>query len=89
MKLTITHLKAPWPAGAAIGDVIDLPSVPPWALGKCAPAAENAVATVAFDKQVDAQAAEDVVDDAAATVASGDQADAPAGKPDTKAKTKG
>lgn len=67
MKLTITHLKAPWPAGAAIGDVIDLPSVPPWALGKCAPAAEDAVATVAF----------------------GDQADAPADKPDTKAKVKG
>lgn len=67
MKLTITHLKAPWPAGAAIGDVIELPSVPPWALGKCAPAAEDAAVTVAF----------------------GDQADAQADKPDTKAKAKG
>lgn len=67
MKLTITHLKAPWPAGAAIGDVIELPSVPPWALGKCAPAAEDAAATVVF----------------------GAQADAPADKPDAKAKAKG
>ena len=58
MKLTITHLKAPWPAGAAIGDVIELPSVPPWALGKCVPAAEDAVATVALDAQVDVPAAE-------------------------------
>lgn len=35
MKLQITHMKAPWPAGAAIGDVVELPGVPAWALGKC------------------------------------------------------
>lgn len=49
MKLTITHLKAPWPAGAGVGDVIELPSVPPWAIGKCTPAAKDTAATVAFE----------------------------------------
>lgn len=46
MKLTITHLKAPWPLGAVVGDVVELPSVPSWAAGKCVPAAEDAEVTV-------------------------------------------
>lgn len=45
MKLTITHLKAPWPAGAKVGDVVELPDVPAWALGKCLPAADDAEVT--------------------------------------------
>ncbi|MDO8251408.1 MAG: hypothetical protein Q7T78_17045 [Rhodoferax sp.] len=28
-------MKAPWPAGAVVGDVLDLPAVPVWAVGKC------------------------------------------------------
>lgn len=46
MKLTITHLKAPWPTGAVVGDVIELASVPTWAAGKCAPADDSATVTV-------------------------------------------
>lgn len=46
MKLTITHLKAPWPADAVVGDVIELSSVPDWAVGKCAPADDSATVTV-------------------------------------------
>ena len=46
MKLTITHLKAPWPTGAVVGDVIELVAVPVWALGKCAPADDSANVTV-------------------------------------------
>ena len=46
MKLTITHLKAPWPTGAVVGDVIELASVPTWAVGKCAPADDSATVTV-------------------------------------------
>ena len=46
MKLTITHLKAPWPQGAVVGSVIELASVPAWAVGKCAPAADDAEVTV-------------------------------------------
>jgi hypothetical protein len=45
MKLTITHLKAPWPTGAVVGDVIELASVPPWAVGKCALADDDAEVT--------------------------------------------
>lgn len=47
MLLTITHLKAPWPQGAVVGDVIELPSVPTWALGKCTAAPAGAVVTIA------------------------------------------
>ena len=46
MKLTITHLKAPWPSGAVVGDVLDLPSVPVWAVGKCQPAGDDAELTI-------------------------------------------
>ena len=31
---TIKHLKAPWPAGARVGDVIEFDQLPAWALGK-------------------------------------------------------
>ena len=51
MKVTITHLKAPWPAGAKPGDVCELPhsEVPGWALGKCVPAEADAEATLVFN----------------------------------------
>lgn len=52
MLYTITHLKAPWPAGATVGDVIDLPAVPDWAAGKCVPADPGATATVGFASKV-------------------------------------
>lgn len=32
---TIKHLKAPWPAGAVVGDVIEFEALPGWASGKC------------------------------------------------------
>ena len=35
MKVRITHLKAPWPEGALVGDVLEVSEVAPWALGKC------------------------------------------------------
>lgn len=35
MRLQITHLSAPWPDGAVVGDVLDLPVIPAWAAGKC------------------------------------------------------
>ena len=47
MLVVITHLKAPWPSGAKVGDVLDLPAVPAWAVGKCEPAPEGAKATSA------------------------------------------
>ena len=47
MKVTVTHLKAPWPAGTVPGHVVDFPgldAIPAWAVGKCVPAADDAVA---------------------------------------------
>jgi len=37
IKVEVTHLKAPWPAGASVGAVVALavPLLPAWAAGKC------------------------------------------------------
>lgn len=37
MKLLVTHLKAPWPNGTKVGDVVTIKgnAVPAWAAGKC------------------------------------------------------
>ena len=69
MKLTITHLKAPWPAGAVVGDVIELAAVPVWALGKCAPADDSAVVTVGAKPAVIDAASEPSIDDLRAQAA--------------------
>lgn len=50
MLYRITFLKAPWPEGAKVGDVIELDHVPAWALGKCEPAGDDAVATIVATK---------------------------------------
>lgn len=44
MKVTITTLKAPWPEGAKVGDVVRFPGdhAPAWAVGKFKPAAQDA-----------------------------------------------
>ena len=52
MKYQITHLKAPWPSGAVVGDVVDLPAVPVWAVGKCRQAADDAEVTREFDATI-------------------------------------
>lgn len=69
MKLTITHLKAPWPAGAVVGSVIELASVPAWAVGKCVPAADDAVVTVGVKPAVAASESEPSIDDLRAQAA--------------------
>lgn len=47
MKVAVTHLKAPWPAGAVVGSVVETPgdAIPAWALGKCTKAADDAEVT--------------------------------------------
>lgn len=44
MKVTITTLKAPWPEGAKVGDVVRFHGdhAPAWAIGKFTPAADDA-----------------------------------------------
>ena len=40
MRVEVTHLKAAWPEGTRVGDVVDLDGdkLPAWAVGKCKPA---------------------------------------------------
>lgn len=52
MLYVITHLKAPWPLGAVVGDVLELGSVPSWAIGKCKPAPEDAEASIEMPEVV-------------------------------------
>ena len=52
MKVTVTHLKAPWPAGTEPGHVVELAgldSIPGWAQGKCKPADDNAEANATLE----------------------------------------
>jgi len=50
MKVQITHLKAPWPHGGKVGDIVEVGSgqvgIPAWALGKCQPMPDDAKVTV-------------------------------------------
>lgn len=48
MKYEITALKAPWPAGAKVGDIIDMPYLPTWAVGKCRVDVDDSKATIKF-----------------------------------------
>lgn len=51
MKVTIQTLKAPWPAGAKVGDIVafDGDTAPAWAVGKFAPAPDNAKADFHYE----------------------------------------
>lgn len=48
MKVTITNLKAPWPAGTGLGSVVEFEGdqAPAWALGKFGPADADAEAVL-------------------------------------------
>lgn len=48
MKARITHMKAPWPSGAAVGTVVLFASgaVPTWAAGKCVAAGDDETPTL-------------------------------------------
>lgn len=53
MKVAITNLKAPWPAGAAIGDVVEVGSAVPGCLvGKCKPADQSAEAAHTYSPKL-------------------------------------
>jgi hypothetical protein len=51
MKVTITALKAPWPAGSKVGSVVELEgdTIPAWAAGKCTPVPDGLAAAPAPD----------------------------------------
>jgi hypothetical protein len=54
MKVRITHLKAPWPAGAQVGDVIEMVGfygeLPGWATGKCKPVEDDVEASQVLER---------------------------------------
>jgi hypothetical protein len=52
MLYEIKVLKAPWPKGAKVGDVVDMPYLPVWAQGKCNIAQDGAQATIKFEEPV-------------------------------------
>lgn len=56
MKVTIQTLKAPWPEGAKVGDVVAFEgdTAPAWAVGKFAPASDNAKADFHYKPKVGA-----------------------------------
>lgn len=48
MKVRIDVLKAPWPEGARVGDVVEVQSITPAFAGKCSQVGDDVEATVAF-----------------------------------------
>ena len=48
MKARITHLKAPWPSGAKVGDVVEVERISPAFVGKCSPASDDEPVTASF-----------------------------------------
>jgi hypothetical protein len=52
MKVRITHMKAPWPEGAKIGDVLEVSGVAPWARGKCVQVGDDETVTLEFPEPV-------------------------------------
>lgn len=65
MRVRITVMGAPWPQGAAVGDVVDVgerAGIPAWALGKCEPVADDEPVTAGAPSEASepAPAASDV-----------------------------
>lgn len=52
MKARITHLKAPWPLGARVGDVVEFDSKPAWAVGKFEQVGDDEPVTLEFGEPV-------------------------------------
>lgn len=52
MKARITHLKAPWPSGAKVGDVVEFQAVPAWAVGKFQEVGGDEPVTLEFGEPV-------------------------------------
>lgn len=52
MKARITHLKAPWPYGAKVGDVVEFESAPAWSVGKFEKVGDDEAVTLEFGEPV-------------------------------------
>lgn len=50
MKVRIDVLKAPWPCGANVGDVVEVDHISPAFVGKCSVVSDDEEATISFAK---------------------------------------
>lgn len=50
MKVRIDVLKAPWPSGAKVGDVVEVEQITPAFVGKCSQVGDDEEVTVSFEK---------------------------------------
>lgn len=50
MKVRIDVLKAPWPAGAKVGDVVEVAQISHAFVGKCSQVGDDEDVTVSFEK---------------------------------------
>jgi hypothetical protein len=48
MKVRIDVLKAPWPSGAKVGDVVVVERISPAFVGKCSPVSDDEPVTASF-----------------------------------------
>lgn len=48
MKVRIDVLKAPWPSGAKVGDVLVVEQISPAFVGKCSPVSDDEPVTASF-----------------------------------------
>lgn len=59
MKVRIEFLKAPWPEGAKVGQVVEISGdvIPAWAAGKCVKVDDDTPVTIAYPKAEEKKAA--------------------------------
>lgn len=50
MKVRIDVLKAPWPSGAKVGDVVEVDHISPAFVGKCSEVSDDTEANISFNK---------------------------------------
>jgi hypothetical protein len=62
MKVQITHMKAPWPQGAVVGDVVEVPEVPAWALGKCIEVGDGVEVTLTGERKPESESSDELTE---------------------------
>lgn len=79
MKVRIDVLKAPWPAGAKVGDVVVVEHISPAFVGKCSEVSDDTEVTISFDKAEPEFVVQEVAEGLDATSEEVDRAVAEAG----------
>lgn len=56
MKVRIDVLKAPWPEGAKVGDVVEMEAITPAFVGKCTPVADDMLTAAEAEAKAEEEA---------------------------------